>query len=102
VFGLAYVFITPNKFSKKLLNLCYLKKWEKSLYISSYVVLSLLVVGALVKILHSAYFQMGIDQFVKQRREKTLIYENEYVPPKNQVSLNGKPRNLIHIIMESM
>lgn len=102
VFGLAYVFITPNKFSKKLLNLCYLKKWEKSLYISSYVVLSLLVVGAFVKILHSAYFQMGIDQFVKQRSEKTLIYENEYVPPKNQVSLNGKPRNLIHIIMESM
>lgn len=62
--------------------------------------LSICVLGCLVWM---QAVDMGVEDYIEQMMESTMIYEEEYVDPKNTVIFfpNGK-RNLILIYLESM
>lgn len=104
LFAIVYFFVTPNRFSKRLLFRIAPKIPQRYFYIMFLSSMYLLVTIALGLILHKAYYRMGVDEFVELRRSKTLIYEQEYVSPAkdNVISVSSTPRNLIHIVMESM
>ena len=104
LFAILYFFITPNKFSKKILARISSKIPQRQFFVFTLISMYIVVFLALGMILYKAYYRMGVDEFVELRKTKTLIYENEYVSPKSKGILSkvSTHRNLIHIVMESM
>lgn len=102
--GILFIFITPNKFSKKILSNISNKINQPRFFFIVRCLMFILVSTAFVLILHEAYYKMGVNKFLETRKERTLIYEKEYVSPNASgvVSASSKTHNLIHIVMESM
>lgn len=102
--GILFIFITPNKYSKKILSKISDKINQRKFFFVVRCLMFVLVSAAFVLIFHKAYYSMGVDKFLEAREEQTFIYEKEYVFPNASgvVTATNKTHNLIHIVMESM
>lgn len=106
--GILYCLIIPLIITVVVVALCMVFKKSKHITLNKiYFFLTsksiFISVMLLVCSVINLYYSLGIDEYIKHQMDKTTIYEEYYVDPRNvNYVFPNKKRNLIFIYLESM
>lgn len=79
------------------------KTWKIDIYQLFKVVCVVFVAISIINSIKYGFEILGLEEYIARKTDKTTIYEEYYVDPKEvSVKANGEPKNLIYIYLESM